>query len=310
MVSTRRSPRRKAKEEETPTTKETRRRSTSVDSKTRTSRRRTRSMAEEDEPSTPERPETTSHVENESEPRERTEAIDQPAANEALDATEASDDPRMESNVEEAADPDENHQAEKDDRKESEDEVGQAAGASRKASRKNSTLSQKTTKRNALTHLIPGYTAPLKLDAGALDTTSSLESMRRNELRQKAVPKFSQVCASFKRGPLRQAPISDFERHAAPMTEELKKDLALIRNRNYLDPKRFYKSSDRKTSEHVQVGTVIEGVGEYYSARLSKKQQRSTLVEEILADPSTAGYAQRKYTEMQRAATAKRRKRR
>jgi hypothetical protein len=94
------------------------------------------------------------------------------------------------------------------------------------------------------------------------------------------------------------------------MTEEVKRDLAVIRNRNYLDPKRFYKSSD-KTSKYLQVGTVIEGNTEYFSSRLSKKQRRSNLTEEIMADPVNAEYARKKYVKMhqEKDALAMKRKR-
>jgi hypothetical protein len=34
----------------------------------------------------------------------------------------------------------------------------------------------------------------------------------------------------------------------------------------------------------LQVGTVIEGPGEYYSSRIPKKDRKKTLVEELLAD--------------------------
>lgn len=34
----------------------------------------------------------------------------------------------------------------------------------------------------------------------------------------------------------------------------------------------------------AQIGTVIEGPTEYFSARLTKKQRKQTIVDEILAD--------------------------
>lgn len=34
----------------------------------------------------------------------------------------------------------------------------------------------------------------------------------------------------------------------------------------------------------VQVGTVVEGPGEFYSARIPRKQRKRTIVEELLAD--------------------------
>eukprot|EP00536_Pseudo-nitzschia_multiseries_P004744 jgi/Psemu1/237909/estExt_Genewise1.C_810047 len=81
------------------------------------------------------------------------------------------------------------------------------------------------------------------------------------------------------------------------MTDELKTDLAIIRNRSYLDPKRFYKSTD-KHHKIVQVGTVIEGASEFYSSRLTKKERRANLTEELMADKSTADYAKNKFQKM------------
>ena len=97
------------------------------------------------------------------------------------------------------------------------------------------------------------------------------------------------------------------------MTEDLERDLTLIRNRNYLDPKRFYKSADSahrggKSQPLLQRGTVIEGPTEFYSSRLTKKQRRTNLVDEIMADRETAGWAQQKFRKMQQekgSATAK-----
>ena len=38
------------------------------------------------------------------------------------------------------------------------------------------------------------------------------------------------------------------------------------------------------TLTRVQVGTVISGPAEFYSARIPRRQQKRTLVEELLAD--------------------------
>lgn len=100
--------------------------------------------------------------------------------------------------------------------------------------------------------------------------------------------------ASFKKG-TKRPPISHagdgwFGMQPTPMSSELQRDLLLIRNRNYLDPKRFYKSADnskKQASKFVQAGTVIEGNTEFYSSRLAKRQRRGNLVEEIMAESSS-----------------------
>lgn len=63
--------------------------------------------------------------------------------------------------------------------------------------------------------------------------------------------------------------------------EKIKRDIKMIQMRNYLDPKRFYKNPD-KMGKVLHVGTVIEGPSEYFSSRMSRKERKQTIVEEIL----------------------------
>jgi hypothetical protein len=112
--------------------------------------------------------------------------------------------------------------------------------------------------------------------------------------------------ASFKRG-TKRAPDNSagkgwFGMEPSEMTEQLKTDLAIIRNRAFLDPKKFYKSAE-KSHKIVQVGTVVEGPTEYFSSRLTKKQRRSNITEEIMADQSSADYAKKKFKQMSREKT-------
>ncbi|CAM9276139.1 unnamed protein product [Choristocarpus tenellus] len=87
----------------------------------------------------------------------------------------------------------------------------------------------------------------------------------------------------------------------AEMTDELKRDLKVIRMRNYLDPKRFYKSADA-TSKFVQVGTVKDGPMDRPSGRLTKKQRKQTLVDELLVgDEKFRDYSKRQYLSIQDA---------
>lgn len=179
--------------------------------------------------------------------------------------------------------------------------------------------------------LTSGYKAPRRLEApslekfrGGLDDLA--EKARQESEASKSIQKgvsvmsqtglpstYCEAYASFKSGTKRPRPEGAgggwFGMRSTPMTENMKKDLALLRNRNYLDPKRFYKSSDT-TSSILQAGTVIEGAAEFYSARLVKKQRRGNLVDEILADPTLSDYATNKYKNMQREQTAKKLKRR
>jgi len=81
--------------------------------------------------------------------------------------------------------------------------------------------------------------------------------------------------------------------------------LQLLRMRDVLDPKRFYKKENSKPQipEFSQVGTIIEGPTEYFSGRLSNKERKRTLVEEILAGEKETGRFKSKYQQIQEAKT-------
>ncbi|KAL3665094.1 hypothetical protein V7S43_009727 [Phytophthora oleae] len=87
------------------------------------------------------------------------------------------------------------------------------------------------------------------------------------------------------------------------MTDDARRDFALLRMRNYLDPKKFYKSSDhsRALPKHFQMGVVIEGAHEFHSARLTKKQRRKTFTDEIMADEAVVQYTHRVAGNIQKA---------
>ena len=61
---------------------------------------------------------------------------------------------------------------------------------------------------------------------------------------------------------------------------------------------RFYKNPD-KLGTVLHIGTVIEGPSEYKSARLTNKERKQSIVEEILADKDIKNYSKRKYMEIQ-----------
>ena len=124
---------------------------------------------------------------------------------------------------------------------------------------------------------------------------------------------YTNAYSSFKKGVKRTPDLTAgsgwFGMKPTPVTEELKTDLAVIRNRSYLDPKRFYKNADKsRPNQIVQIGTVIEGPSEYFSSRLTKKQRRSNITEEFMNDSSgsaSRNYAQRKFKDMAREKTRK-----
>ena len=183
--------------------------------------------------------------------------------------------------------------------------------------------------KNELTKLIPGYTAPMRLDSSSLDkyrvgsmkelgrraqgtdastkdfgleatvdkAKNSLQKTKQGFLPNSYTAAYSHFKRGAKRAPDDTAGIGWFGMKPSLMTDDLKTDLAVIRNRTYLDPKRFYKSAD-KNHKIVQVGTVIEGASEFYSSRLTKKERRSNLTEELMADPAASEYTKKKFKKM------------
>lgn len=80
----------------------------------------------------------------------------------------------------------------------------------------------------------------------------------------------------------------------------------MLKMRNVLDPHRHYKKDNGKLRppEYSQVGTIVEGPTEYYSARLSNKERKRTFVEEVLAGEQSSGRFSKKYGDVQVAKTS------
>lgn len=90
------------------------------------------------------------------------------------------------------------------------------------------------------------------------------------------------------------------------LTPELKRDFQLLRMRSVLDSKRHYKKEDSKLQipEFSQVGTIIEGPTEFFSARLTNKDRKRTLVEEVLEGEKSTQRFKNKYKEIQDTKTS------
>lgn len=91
-----------------------------------------------------------------------------------------------------------------------------------------------------------------------------------------------------------------FNMPRAEATPQLKTDAKVLQARGYLDPKRFYKKTDA-ISEFAQLGTVIAGAFDRKSDSLAKRQRKSSLAAELVADQGAKSYARRKYREIQAA---------
>ena len=90
------------------------------------------------------------------------------------------------------------------------------------------------------------------------------------------------------------------------LTPELKRDLQLLKMRNVLDPHRHYKKDNGKFAapEFSQVGTIVEGPTEFFSARLNNRDRRENLVDEVLAGERESGRFEKKYGEIQDTKTS------
>ncbi|CAK9160879.1 unnamed protein product [Ilex paraguariensis] len=93
-----------------------------------------------------------------------------------------------------------------------------------------------------------------------------------------------------------------FDMPAPTITPELKKDLQLLKLRSAIDPKRHYKKGDSKSRalpKYFQLGTVIESASEFFTGRLTKKERKATLADELLFDHTLAEYRKRKVREIE-----------
>ncbi|KAG8532025.1 uncharacterized protein KY384_003661 [Bacidia gigantensis] len=89
------------------------------------------------------------------------------------------------------------------------------------------------------------------------------------------------------------------------LTPTSKRDLRLMKMRGVLDPKRHYKQDSSKdiAPTFSQIATVIQGPTEFFNARLSQKDRKSTFVEEVLAAESATGRVRKKYGDIQATKT-------
>jgi hypothetical protein len=149
----------------------------------------------------------------------------------------------------------------------------------------------------------------MSLDSSALDVYRNRDFTATSNLN--CIQTNGSISRNFKKGGKRLLTKVDagsgwFHMQPTPMTTQLAADIAVVRNRQYLNPNRFYKSSDLSKSKNpvIQVGTVIEGPTEYFASRLTKKERRTNIMDEFMKDSFGKGkYVQEKYTKMQRENT-------
>lgn len=66
------------------------------------------------------------------------------------------------------------------------------------------------------------------------------------------------------------------------LTPEFKREWQLLRMRGLLDPKNQKKALRTAAPEYSHVGKVIAGPTDFYSARLTRKERKATLSEEMI----------------------------
>ncbi|XP_015511269.2 deoxynucleotidyltransferase terminal-interacting protein 2 [Neodiprion lecontei] len=90
-----------------------------------------------------------------------------------------------------------------------------------------------------------------------------------------------------------------FNLPAPEMTDEVRHDLEVIQMRSVLDPKHFYKKNDLKVlPKYFQIGKVMDSPLDYYNSRLTKKERKRTIIDELMADAEFSKFNKRKYKEI------------
>lgn len=87
------------------------------------------------------------------------------------------------------------------------------------------------------------------------------------------------------------------------MTDSLKRDLQILKMRSVLDPKRHYKREDTRTNDAslpktFEVGRIIADHTESSAHKMRKKEQKQTIVEELLSDMTRRAYYKKKTAEI------------
>ena len=87
---------------------------------------------------------------------------------------------------------------------------------------------------------------------------------------------------------------------APALTDDLKRDLLIVKMRGALDPKRFYRAADKGLPKYFQMGTVVEGSDDG-AHRLSKRERKTSMLQELLADGAIRKRAKSQFLKTQAA---------
>ncbi|KAI1082355.1 Fcf2-domain-containing protein [Whalleya microplaca] len=85
------------------------------------------------------------------------------------------------------------------------------------------------------------------------------------------------------------------------LTPQLKRDLQILKMRDVLDSKRFYRKDNSRAAvpEFSSVGTIVEGPTDFFNARMTKKERKRTLLEEVLETEDSTRKLKSKYGQIQ-----------
>lgn len=95
-----------------------------------------------------------------------------------------------------------------------------------------------------------------------------------------------------------------FGMKAPEVTEEVQRDLEVLKMRGAIDPKRFYKKTGGPEGEalpkYFQIGHVVDSPVDYYSSKgaTGGKNKKKSLVDELMADAEYQKFSKRKYAEI------------
>ncbi|KAH7144664.1 Fcf2 pre-rRNA processing-domain-containing protein [Dactylonectria estremocensis] len=94
-----------------------------------------------------------------------------------------------------------------------------------------------------------------------------------------------------------------FDLPKTKLTPEFKRDWQLLRMRGILDPKHQKKALRASAPEYSHVGEIIAGPTEFYSARLTRKERKGTMLEEVMSSYDRTKFSA-KYASIQKQKTS------
>ena len=119
------------------------------------------------------------------------------------------------------------------------------------------------------------------------------------------VPTLSSIGASAKRAKKEIADTAGAawnHMRAPELTQEVKRELLVLKMRGVLDPKRFYRSSDhgKALPKYFQLGEIISGAEDGRN-RLTKRERKTSILGEVMGDGAVRKRAKSQFQKVQAA---------